>query len=370
MKIVKNISFSGDVIAWIEVISSPSIIQEYRNHILSDLIILSSVILVISSLTIVIFLKLQLRPLRLLTDFSRQLSLTSSKTIELENSPYEFIILMRALNWASIEINKQYKELMSQNDLLDDKVNERTIELETAKNIAEKASKAKSNFLSSMSHELRTPMHAILGFAQLLDLEEECLDEVQKNNVKEILIAGTHLMNLIDDALDLTKIESGNIEVSLVEVNIGDVLQECINLLSPDLAKRQINLANHSSSNKYIVKADALRLKQVLINILTNAVKYNREQGKISIDVDLIGHQWLRLSITDTGEGLTNDELKKVFIPFERLDAHNSVDGVGIGLVLSKHLIELMDGNIGAKSKLGEGSSFWIELELAGNKSQ
>ena len=236
--------------------------------------------------------------------------------------------------------------------------------LELEKKRVEKASQAKSEFLSSMSHELRTPMNAILGFGQLLEMEAESLSETQSDNVKEILNAGQHLMQLINEVLDLSKIESGKLDVSMEEVKIDDLLHQCISLITTQAEARQLELIDHISCHGYAVNADFTRLKQVFLNLLSNAVKYNREQGSITLECHITNEQRLCIRITDTGNGLTEDEIAKLFTSFERLSANNHIEGTGIGLVISKHLIEIMGGTIGVESVPGEGTTFWVELAL------
>jgi len=243
-------------------------------------------------------------------------------------------------------------------------VDERTLDLATARDEAERANIAKSEFLSRMSHELRTPMNAILGFGQILEMKSEGLDEIQRSNVQEILVAGRHLLNLINDVLDMARIESGRMEVTMEAVHVDEVLQQSL-ALEQSLAKAsQIEIIDNISNKGYVVQADFTRLKQVLVNLLSNAVKYNSEHGRITLDSQVIDKQRLRICVMDTGKGLTEEEITKLFTSFERLDAANNVEGTGIGLVITQHLTKLMGGNIGVESTPGKGSTFWVELAL------
>jgi len=242
-----------------------------------------------------------------------------------------------------------------------------------ARKEAEDANRAKSQFLSSMSHELRTPMNAIMGFGQLLTLDVlSPLNENQSENVNEILKASDHLLELINEVLDLAKIEAGRIDLSIEDVILADVITESLQLILPLAEKRGITISlykeetevsiNDLSDLQNIVRADYTRMKQVLINFLSNAVKYNSENGEIKINCSKSDEN-LRISVSDTGAGLTPEQQEQLFTAFNRLGAENTeIEGTGIGLVISQNIIDLMGGDIGLKSEAGVGSTFWFEL--------
>jgi len=238
-------------------------------------------------------------------------------------------------------------------------------ELNQAMAAAEKANRAKTDFLSAMSHELRTPLNAILGFAQLIDSGTPLPTPSQKRNLDQILKAGWYLLELINEILDLALIESGKVTLSREPVSLVEVMLECRAMIEPQAQKRGIGMTFPRFEIPYFVKADRTRVKQVLINLLFNAIKYNRPGGTVAVECALSPPNSIRISVRDTGAGLAPEQLAQLFQPFNRLGKEASVEeGTGIGLVVTKQLVELMGGAIGAESAVGAGSVFWIELSL------
>jgi PAS domain S-box-containing protein len=246
---------------------------------------------------------------------------------------------------------------------LDQVLQEKNVELESATDLAEKANLAKSDFLSSMSHELRSPLNAILGFGQLMESDSPPPTPSQKESIAQILQAGWHLLKLINEILDLAKVESGQVPLSREPVSLAEVMLECQGMIEPQAQQRDIKLTFPQFDMPYYVHADRTRVKQVLINLLSNAIKYNREHGTLEVKCAESMPGRIRVSITDTGAGLGPEQLAQLFQPFNRLGQEaGGEEGTGIGLVVAKRLVELMGGVIGVESTVGVGSVFWFEL--------
>jgi len=239
-------------------------------------------------------------------------------------------------------------------------------EMHVALEMAEQASKAKSDFLSRMSHELRTPLNSVLGFSQLLEMDE--LPDHHGEAVGHIMRAGRHLLNLIDEVLDIARIESGNLELLLEPVSIRQVLRDAVDLARPLAERREITVVAdlEACPDSFHILADRRRLLQVMLNLLSNAVKYNRIGGRVGISVAAVSTDLIRITVTDTGNGIRTEDIDRVFEPFDRLGAETSgVEGTGVGLTLSRYLVERMGGSIEVHSTLGEGTSFSIDLPTA-----
>lgn len=243
------------------------------------------------------------------------------------------------------------------------KKKDREDELRLAKLEAQRANLAKSHFLSRMSHDLRTPLNAILGFAQLLDLEELGPERVE--NVQQILAGGRHLLELIDEVLDITRIETGHLSLSLEPVLVHGIVDRTVALVRPLATRHRVTLQIAPFPDDAAVMADPKRLGQVLINLLGNAVKYNREGGTVTVGfvAPVEAGRPARVTVRDTGAGIAPEKLKLLFQPFERLGAeHSTIEGTGLGLALSRGLAQAMGGTLGVNSVVDEGSTFWVEL--------
>lgn len=280
--------------------------------------------------------------------------------IQLSKEEPHFVAIVRDIS----ERKRVEQELQKSNEELEERVQQRTSEYLQAKKEADHANQAKSEFLSNMSHELRTPLNAILGFSQLMNMDVK--DNQTKDNIHEIIDAGNYLLGLINEILDLSKIESGKVELSILKHNLNELIDDSLSLIEPLADKRSILIENKVSTSDINIYVDKIRFKQVLLNILSNAVKYNNENGKIIIDHSPMEENIHYISITDTGSGLTSAQQNNIFKPFERIESeHSQIEGTGLGLAIGKNLIEQMGGAIGVKSEIGKGSCFWLKVPLS-----
>lgn len=280
------------------------------------------------------------------------------KQRELTGQHKDGTIFPLELSITSMEIDKNKHYVGIIRDISERKQHDQ--ELIAARDQAEQANKAKSEFLSSMSHELRTPMNAILGFGQLLEIEAN-INTDQADYVGEILKAGRHLLELINEVLDLSKIESGTMNLSMELLSCAELVDESVALVKP-IAQAQGITINDITVGAYAIRADHTRFKQVLLNLLSNAIKYNRPQGEVRIRADVENGQ-VRLKISDTGYGIPAARRQELFLPFSRLGAEESdIEGTGVGLTISRRLMNMMGGTVDMESQEGQGSTFWIEI--------
>lgn len=250
---------------------------------------------------------------------------------------------------------------------LEERVKVRTEELTLAKQHAEAANRAKSEFLSSMSHELRTPLNAILGFAQLLDMDPQIRTPEQRESISHIMAAGQQLLELINDLLDFARIDIGKLTLNLQPLRMAEIASRCVTQVAVAMAQQKnVVIENTLTDPVLLVHGDDQRVRQVLINLLTNAVKYNTEHGRVTVSSEIRDGDRLRIIVRDTGIGIAPGKLPLLFTPFERMDQrHGTISGIGIGLSITKQLVEAMGGSVGVESEPGKGSLFWFELPLA-----
>ena len=260
----------------------------------------------------------------------------------------------------------EYK-LKQAHDKLEQRVLERTEQLSLATENAKNANKAKSDFLSRMSHELRTPLNAILGFSELMANDIEVpVTKNQNDMLREINVAGKHLLGLVNEVLDLASIEAGKLKLNLQDVLLNDVFTACKTLIQPLASERNITIIDEvGDKNKYIILADNTRINQIMLNLMSNAIKYNIEGGSVTLQAEKMNKETLCIKVVDTGLGISEDKLALLFNPYERiLEKDANKEGTGLGLNITKQLIELMGGEIGVDSSAEQGTTFWFTVKL------
>lgn len=355
------ISHAGNLLGWIRIYSSLDSLTILHDELWKASAVIGITVSLISFFLLYSFISRKLVNIRSASEFARVLpEKLGAQLIYKENSE-EISNLISALNWASENLKQQKSKLEKSHDDLERKVLERTEELQASTRLAIKASKAKSEFLSSMSHEFRTPLNAILGFSQLLQIDKDLpLSDKQLQSVEHIKSAGEHLLQLVNGILDLAQIETGKLKLHPGEIDTHDLINEVISLVTPLLAEKQLSLTFNAKSNPRLrINSDKLRLTQVLINLVSNAIKYNKVQGSITITTELCADNMIKIMICDTGIGIADAERQRIFSAFERV-SYELVSGTGIGLYVCKRLVEILGGNIDYDSKLQEGTCFWI----------
>jgi signal transduction histidine kinase/CheY-like chemotaxis protein len=336
-------------------------LESVRKTVFITTIVVIGVMLAIS---FAFLLRILIQPLKGITDRLRNEGDKETLFESPVRSNNELGLMAYWLARRSAQLANAKHELLDHRDHLQEMVELKTKDLQLAKDESDRANRAKSEFLASMSHELRTPLNAIMGFSQLFELDPD-LNRQQKQNATHIYEAGKHLLSLVNQVLDLSKIETGNMEVSLGRVEVSDLIRECQTLIVPQVKSKSIVLEVGDIPPRLAVRADYTRLKQVLLNLLSNAVKYNKAGGKVILSCTDGDNGRLRITVSDTGRGIDASRLEELFQPFNRLGAEGSnIEGAGIGLVITRQLMELMGGTLGVDSVVGEGSRFWVELPL------
>lgn len=272
--------------------------------------------------------------------------------------PIEPLLLQTVVSraWDKLQLSRQRNYLFSE-------LQKTLLRLNEEKNYAEESNNTKNRFLYHISHELKTPLNAILGFGQLLASNVTETDEQKSDYLQHILDGGNYLLRIVNDILDFSNIEAGKINPNIESISLDEIVVDCLNVVKIMAQNDKISLVNQITEG-VIIKADSFRLKQILINLLTNGIKYNNYEGSVIVNLDSkVAEGLLRINITDTGKGIPESQIKAIFDPFVRVkETEQSVQGTGIGLAIARKLAVAMNGNIGVESKLGQGSTFWIDI--------
>jgi len=351
---------TSTVLGWLNLSISYAEINTIYHEIITKNILAALFIIFINVVFLIFVFTRLTQNIHHAINFAEKLNTHSPQKTKEKGGSSELNQLFFALNSTATRLITQHQE-----------IEKNTLALMKSQAESEAANKAKSEFLSSMSHELRTPLSSIIGTAQLFKFDDS-LSKEQHAYADNIHQAGNHLLSLINDTLDLTRIESGNMEVSLEDIAIIKAVEECLLLISPLIESSRVKLnVDLTQLNGLHVKVDYTRFKQVLLNLFSNAIKYNSSGGLVSIYCNRSNENSIRINIQDTGAGINEDQMAYLYQPFNRLGAElGTIEGTGIGLVITKNLVELMGGVIGVESTLGKGSIFWVEFKIASVDNQ
>jgi len=340
-------------------------LKDLKNSIWLTVLISGLIIYLFTVFILISRLNIILSPLTKLHEFTRNITKNLGDVIEISSDTVEIDNLIQSVNWASVTLKKQDDQLKDSTVFLERQVVQRTAELQSAKEHAELASNEKSQFLSRISHELRTPLNSILGFSQVLILKPGTMTSNQIDGVNEINRSGNHLLNLVNEILDISNIENGELSVTIVSIDVVSFFNKFYHSIVGLAANREITVSLDSRVEKgSFVNADEQRLTQIMYNLVSNAIKYNHLKGSITIVIDIVERNMLSVKIIDTGPGISDSNYDLVFEKFARFNNTDHVEGAGIGLHLTKEMVELMNGEIGFTSELNKGSTFWFKLPL------
>jgi len=360
-----KVSEAAEDKGWILVEMNYLHLKELKSSIWLTVLVSGLVIFIFSIFILISRLNIILSPLAKLHDFTRNITHDLGDELELSSGTLEIDNLIESINWASVTLKKQGDQLKDSTILLEQQVVQRTAELLAAKEHAELASDEKSQFLSRMSHELRTPLNSILGFSQILLLKPGTMTGNQIDEITEINKSGDHLLSLVNEILDISNIENGELPLVVVSIDVVTFFNNFYHSILglADTRKISVSLDNRVTKGCF-AKADEQRLTQVMYNLVSNAIKYNVPEGTISIVIDVDNGNMLLVKVIDSGIGINDSDHNMVFEKFTRFKNTHHVEGAGIGLHLTKELVELMGGEIGFNSQLNQGSTFWFKLPL------
>lgn len=350
------------------VMSDQELIEQARHRLIVGGIFALLLFITVMAGSVMAYNRIVARPLSQLLAAFRKPGIDDVRTITWESRD-EMGELSAAFNEMICRLDLYKERLREEQSALEARVEERTKELADAMTRAEAANSAKTRFMSSMSHELRTPLNSILGFGQLLQFDaDKRLSDIQRDHVRDILRSGNILMGMVADILDFTRIEEGDITVALEVMPLAELIEESVTSVANLAQERQVQVHNEAGDVSMFVRADYTRLVQALNNLLSNAVKFSPKNADVIVQVSTPSSKTVRISVIDHGPGIAPEHQVYLFEPFTRLGAElTDIEGTGIGLTITRRIVELMHGDVGVNSTLGTGSTFWIDIPIAEN---